>query len=186
MRKLILSLFILSFFVFKCNAQDDTFDTNTRTVLINSDEFVIKAKILNQKENIETIDDLKYYCYNNDRIIYNRGGINGNLLHGTYSVCNKEGLLIQQGEYNFGLKNGKWKSWNVSGELLKVESWQKGLLHGEQKFFSESGKLLETKLYKKGIEVKSNDNSFFQRIFKEKESEPVDSTKNEIESTKTK
>jgi len=168
-----------------CNGQDDTFDTNTRTVLINGDESVIKAKILNQKKNIEINDELKFYCYNNNRIIYNRGGINGNLLHGTYSVCNKEGLLIQQGQFNYGLKNGKWKSWNLSGELLKVESWENGLLHGEQKIFSESGELLETKNFKNGKEVNSNDKSIFQRIFKEKESEPVDSTKNEIESTET-
>lgn len=152
-------------------AQDYSEEYNTRTIVINYSDSIVKANISNTEEDFEIIDDLKYYWYNNDIIGYNRGGVNGKPLYGTYTVCNTHGVLLTQGEFKHGLKNGKWKFWYTSGELKVVENWKNGLQHDIQKYYSENGIIVKEIKYKNGVEVENEEASFVKSIFKKKDKE---------------
>ena len=161
-------------------AQGDL-NTNTRTVIITTNDQIIKAEILIHRHKIKIDTKLKYYWYNNRQIGFNRGGINGKALHGSYSVCDKDGLLIKQGEFEYGLKTGKWKVWYKSGELESEEIWKDGLLNGDVKRFSRTGELLSLQKIRKGKEIVPQE-SFLKKIFHKTES--CDSTQNISENNK--
>ncbi len=181
MKKILTILSILIASHYSSFSQKDTYNTNTRTIVITCADSVIKANILTQKEEIKFNDELKYFWYNNNKIGYNRGGINGKPLHGLYSVYSLEGLLLIQGNFENGLKIGKWKYWYVSGELKQTEPWDKGVLNGEKKLYSESGNIIETVYYKNGSEVFSEDKSFLSKIFNKEKTVEKDTIQNEPE-----
>ena len=152
-------------------AQDYSEEYNTRTIVINYSDSIVKANISNTEEDFEIIDEMKYYWYNNEIIGCNRGGVNGKPLHGTYTVCNTHGVLLTQGEFKHGLKNGKWKTWYTSGELKEVENWKNGLKHDVQKYYSERGDIVKEIKYKNGVEIENEETSFVKSIFKKKDKE---------------
>ena len=159
-------------------AQDYDSKYNTRTVLITTPDSVINAKILNSQKEFKINDELKYYWYADEKIGYNRGGINGSALHGTYTVFDSENKLMTQGEFKNGLKEGKWKRWYPNGELKSVENYKHGLKNDIQIYYNKNGDIEKEIMFKNGIEVEDNDKSFFKSIFTKKEKEqPVnDST----------
>ena len=171
MRKIYLILFLFTIARTLLFAQDYSEKYNTRTIVINYSDSIVKANISNTQEDFKIIDDLKYYWYNNDIIGYNRGGVNGKPLHGTYTVCSTEGMLLTTGEFKHGLKNGKWKTWYISGELKEVENWKNGLKHDIQKYYSESGDVVKEVKYKNGEETENEETSFIKSIFKKKDKE---------------
>lgn len=145
--------------------------TNTRTIVLNYPDSVIKVQILSTQEDIKILDNLKYYWYNNNTIGYNRGGINGTPLHGIYKACNKDGILLTKGEFKHGLKEGKWKTWYISGELKAVENYKNGLKDNVQTYFSENGEVFKEIKYKKGVVIAKKETSFLKSVFKKKEKE---------------
>ena len=180
---LILFLLVVSRVIF---AQDYSTEFNSRTIVLSYSDSIIKANILNTDEEYDIKDDLKYFWYNNDIIGFNRGGVNGNPLHGTYTVSNNEGLLLIQGEFKHGLKVGKWKIWYTSGELKSLESWKNGLKHEDQTYYSENGDVITVVKFKNGVEDDGEKTSFIKSVFskKEKEEKAVnDSTEINVEAS---
>ncbi|MCB2196752.1 MAG: hypothetical protein KQH79_12895 [Bacteroidetes bacterium] len=167
-------------------AQDYDSKYNTRTVLISAPDSIIKAKIRNTKTDFKIYDELKYYWFANDKIGYNRGGVNGNALHGTYTVYDAENRLMTQGEFRNGLKFGKWKTWYKNGELKSVENYKEGLKQDIQRYYNTNGEIEKEVEYKKGVKVDKNNDSFLKKLFKNKEQEKAvdDSTKTNKEVVK--
>jgi len=171
MKKIYLILFLFTITRTLLYAQDYSEKYNTRTIVINCSDSIVKANISNTQEDFKINDDLKYYWYNNDIIGCNRGGVNGKPLHGTYTVCNTHGVLLTQGEFKHGLKNGKWKTWYTSGELKEVGNWKDGLKHDIQRYYSETGDVVKEVKYKNGEEVENKKSSGIKSIFKKKDKE---------------
>ncbi|MFC2105013.1 toxin-antitoxin system YwqK family antitoxin [Bacteroidota bacterium] len=171
MKKYYLIIFLLVVTKVMLFAQDYDTKYNTRTVMINYPDSIIKAKILNTQQDFKIHDDLQYYWYNDDKIGFNRGGYIGKPLHGSYTVCNNEGVLLTQGEFENGLKEGKWKTWYVTGELKSAENFKSGLKHDLQSYYSENGELVKELKYKNGEEVENTEGPFLKSIFKKKDKE---------------
>ncbi|HAF28410.1 MAG TPA: hypothetical protein DCG75_05115 [Bacteroidales bacterium] len=186
MKKTYLIIFLIAITQSLLFAQDYSAKYNTRTIVLNYPDSVVKVKVLNTEEDFKIKDDLNYYWYNNNMIGYNKGGVNGKPLHGTYTVCNIEGALITQGEFLHGLKEGKWKSWYISGELKTIENYKNGLKDDIQCYYSESGEIVKETKYKNGVKLENKEGSFLKSIFNKKDKEEKvknDSTEinNEIE-----
>lgn len=178
---IIILLFVSNLMLF---AQDYSTKYNTRTIVLNYPDSVLKIQILNSQEDFKIQDHLKYYWYNDNTIGYNRGGINGTPLHGIYKACNKEGILLTKGEFRHGLKEGKWKIWYTSGELKAIENYKNGLKDNIQTYYSENGEIVKEVKYKKGVEIEKKETSFLKSLFKKKEKEEKmvnDSIQNEDE-----
>ncbi len=183
--KRIFLIIILLFSIQILFGQDYESKYNTRTVMINYPDSVIKAKILNTQKDFKVDDELIYYWYNDNKIGSNRGGFIGKPLHGTYIVCTNDGVLIKQGEFENGLKTGKWKTWYLSGELRSIETYKSGLKNDIHYYYSEEGEILKEIKFKNGKTVELKEGSFLNSIFKKKDKElSDDSIKTKIEEDK--
>lgn len=170
-------------------AQDYDSKYNTRTVLISTSDSVIKAKILNTKKDFKIDNELMYYWYSDDKMGSNRGGVNGNALHGTYTVYDSENRLMMQGEFRNGLKTGKWKRWYKTGELKSVEIYKEGRKHDIQRYYKPNGEIEKEVEYKKGEKVDAKNDSFLKNLFKNNdeeisENDTTDSHNKEVKKTK--
>lgn len=152
-------------------AQDYDSKYNTRTVIISTPDSVIKAKILNTKKDFKIDDELMYYWFSDDKMGSNRGGVNGNALHGTYTVYDSENRLMTRGEFRNGLKIGKWKRWYKNGELKSVENYSEGLKDDIQSYYNVNGEIVKEVDYKKGVKVDPKNDSFLKNLFKNKQQE---------------
>ena len=85
-----------------------------------------------------------YYWYMNDTILITQYGLNGKLLHGSFSVFYPNRNLKEQGNFKYGLKAGIWKSWQPDGRLQSIINYKNGLREG---IFEEYG---ENKLIRQG------------------------------------
>ena len=121
----------------------------TREVIINFDDSLVNANILLKTKKIKIDNTLLYYWYLSNRLGVNRGGFEGNLLHGNYSVFDKKRNLIRKGSYSNGLKNGEWKRWFENGNILEISEWKDGQLDGVTQVFDKDGKLINVRNYKK-------------------------------------
>ena len=175
--KRIYLIIILLFSIQVLFGQDYESKYNTRTVMINYPDSVIKAKILNTQKDFKIDDELIYYWYNDNKIGNNRGGFIGKPLHGIYTVCTNNGVLIKQGEFENGLKIGKWKTWYLSGELRSIEIYKNGLKNDIHYYYSEEGKTLKEIKFKNGEVVELEEGSFLNSIFKKKDK--TDKSKND-------
>lgn len=171
MRKIYLTLFLFTLTRTLLFAQDYSAKYDTRTIVLNYPDSVVKVNVLITEEDFEIKEDCKYYWYNNDIIACNRGGINGKPLHGAYIVCNIDGILLTQGEFKHGLKSGKWKTWYTSGELKKVENWKEGLKNDTQRYYAENGNLVKEEKYKKGDKIVKTGFSGLKSKFRKKDKE---------------
>lgn len=131
------------------NAQSSKVRVNTREVIINRADTIVKANILAGQEKKEITPDLVYSWYLKGTISCNLGGYSGKLLHGTYQeIINNK--LVAAGQFKEGLKIGQWKSWYNSGWLKEISNWQNGLLDGQHIIVSENGEILKSENYAKG------------------------------------
>lgn len=137
------------------NAQSSKVKVNTREVIINSADTIVKANILAGQEKNEITPDLVYFWYLKGTISFNLGGYSGKLLHGTYQEIVNNKLIIT-GQFKEGLKTGQWKSWYNSGRLKEISNWQNGLLDGPHIIVSENGEILKSENYAKGKLIKES------------------------------
>lgn len=114
-----------------------------------------------------------YYWYKSGQIHHSRGGYDGQMLDGPYSVSDIHHNLVEQGTFVKGRKTGVWKTWYPSqniksqryyfpnsdiqnitvydsaGAVIKKGTYKKGLFTGTV-LEERDGKLI-TNHYKKGI-----------------------------------
>jgi hypothetical protein len=150
------TLKIIAFVILICpllKAQSSKVKVNTREVIINRADTIIKANVLAGQEKKKITSDLVYFWYLKGTISCNLGGYSGKLLHGTYQeiVNNK---LITAGQFKEGLKTSQWKSWYNSGSLKEIYNWQNGSLDGQHIIVSEKGEILKSETFAKGKLIK--------------------------------
>jgi len=119
-------------------------------IVVTSKDSIQRIHIQTAAKDVSMENDVVYYWYANNRVNYNRGGYTGKLLHGLYSVFNKDGKLVILGQFKQGTKIGIWKFWD-KGILLRQEAWKKGKLHGKVFEYDPSGKIVKASPYKHGL-----------------------------------
>jgi antitoxin component YwqK of YwqJK toxin-antitoxin module len=122
-----------------------------RDVTISYKDSTVKTQVLLQSEDIKTFNNLIYYWYGQNRINTNMGGYSGSLLHGEYTVYDKDRNLITKGYFNQGLKVGNWKYWSSKGILKLSMDFSDGLPDGDYYLYDQNGFQIEKKKYKSGI-----------------------------------
>jgi hypothetical protein len=157
---MIISLFIL--LPLKLSMAQKSIGTDTRLIVINHPDSTVHARILIARPDIKIDNSKLYFWYAPDCIYANRGGFSGYLLHGDYSVYNKNNRMIAQGAFFRGLKTGIWKRWYANGNLAELIVWEYGLLHGSSYFYNPDGSVIRSDKYKSGKLI-------------QKQSTPVDS-----------
>ena len=160
----------------RTEAQSVDWQPQVRDIMISYKDSVVKAHILLQSENVETLNSLTYYWYSQNGINTNMGGYSGDLLHGEYQVYNNNKKLIVQGFFDHGLKNGTWKYWNSKGLLKLSMEYKNGLLDGEFYVYDTNGVQIEKRKYKAG--KLQQESAGKMKIWKEdnkKQKQPVDS-----------
>jgi len=122
----------------------------TRPVIISFEDSIIYINIITQQIKITPKSELWYYWYFSDQVNANKGGYHGNMLHGTYTVFDKEKHMITQGQFNKGLKNGLWRSWYPDGNKKNTVFWKDGLLDGKAVYFNPDGTVYMSIEYRYG------------------------------------
>mgnify|MGYP006293377589 CR=1 FL=1 len=137
----LLPLVLIVFVIMGCTTLPTTYITqsNTREVIITSEDSTIKAGILIDEPSGNLKNDVPYFWYYADSINNNYGGYTGNLLHGEYLVLDKANNLLIKGQLHEGLKEGEWKYWERNGKLLKTENWKEGKLNGPIIHYDDAG-----------------------------------------------
>ncbi len=147
-----------------------------RDITIKTDSSYIYTQTLVKVVKIETVNNLRYYWYSNEKISSNTGGFAGSLLNGTYKVMSSDNRLIEQGLFVNGLKDGVWKYWYGNGNLKRIEVWKKGIQKPSPVEYDIEGNLLSTKEAERNAEknISEQDSSatkkpWYKRIFKKKQ-----------------
>jgi antitoxin component YwqK of YwqJK toxin-antitoxin module len=128
------------------NAQNNI--TGLSTVVINQDEFTVKAGVLNDKVKINLCNVKSYKWYQAQKIMETKGGFSGKLLHGEYKEYYLNDQLKEKGFYKYGLKNKEWKYWYADGKLRETITWKKGLRQGKYQLYNDYGQLVATGKFK--------------------------------------
>ena len=151
-------LLILIISLSNLQGQKFEFDLNfdIREVYISIGDTMIQANIYIGDDKIKIENSHKYYWYKKDMILTTRGGYNGNILHGEYTVYYPDKNLKEKGQFDKGLKHGEWKEWYDNGELKTYYTWKNGVLNGKYAFYNTQDELVEEGTYKKGELVLPN------------------------------
>ncbi|ABG60430.1 conserved hypothetical protein [Cytophaga hutchinsonii ATCC 33406] len=114
---------------------------NTNRVYVQYTDSTVEAFCYRGDKNIKTQDNLFYYWYAAQQIKHTRGGYEGKILHGTYTMFYYNKDLLAKGNFKYGLKHGEWKSWHQGGEIKSKEKWRKGVLVGKAYYYSNKGRI---------------------------------------------
>lgn len=147
-----------------------------RDITIKTDNSYIYTQTLVKVVKIETVNNLRYYWYSNEKISSNLGGFSGFLLNGNYRVMSSDNRLVEQGLFVNGLKDGTWKYWHNNGNLKRIELWKKGIQKSSPVEYDIEGNLLNTKEAEPNVEknFSEQDSSaikkpWYKRVFKKKQ-----------------
>jgi antitoxin component YwqK of YwqJK toxin-antitoxin module len=176
-KKILLIIILLGGFIFIFNSckvyTPDRYPLISSCLLIQGDSSVRFSYFTSKKLKIEPKLSREYYYFNNKRLLYSSGSVNGRLLQGEYKVTDSIGHILTSGLFKTGLKSGTWlnfysdgkprtclhyrngkpegtfTSYDQNGKLLKTGNYKNGLLHGKVFEFAEDG--VTCKKYKNGI-----------------------------------
>ena len=123
----------------------------TREVLLDYKDSVEIFNVSTVSDEVEVDDELMYFWYYEDKIHKNRGGYQGVLLSGNYSLLDKNESLVVNGKYLDGVKDGVWKYWHENGEIKETQEWKKGLRIGSTIVYNEDGKKIKEYNFKGGV-----------------------------------
>ena len=149
--KLLKSIILLLLFPSLLFAQKSIEQEDVMNIVIPRDDSTINVGILVKSKTVKIKNNLDYYWYKSNKLYKNRGGFDGNLLHGKYNVYNSDGELMRSGEFKKGLMSGYWKTWYNNGELESVTKWKNGKLNGRSDYYSVKGELTKSFNYKNDI-----------------------------------
>jgi antitoxin component YwqK of YwqJK toxin-antitoxin module len=173
-----------------CFGQKKPEQTNTNTIVINNESSIIKFQTSQAKLETNPINGLIYYWTKSNEIHTTKGGYDGALLNGAYSISYLSKQLKEKGTFDKGLKSGEWKSWYENGEIDVISNYKKGVLHGEYKKYNEKGEVTLEAEYKNGLlngETKCYSNGKLLKTTAYKNGEEVvPEKKTEGDSTKSK
>ncbi|MBY0426787.1 MAG: hypothetical protein K2Q22_14220 [Cytophagales bacterium] len=152
----------------------------------------VYAHVMEYDAKVHPDESKFYYWFKAGQIKKSRGGFDGRLLHGQYTVFLFNKNLKEKGNFAKGLKSGQWLTWHPNGELKVSANWSRGYLTGKYATWDANGKLLskgfylkdkkngkwafyqpdgtvEFKKYKKDVEVKKvKSTPIWSNIFKKK------------------
>lgn len=103
-----------------------------------------------EKGKIATKENIDYWWYSGSQVNKAQGAVGGKLLHGEYSLYNRNKMLLERGVYFKGQKTGSWRQWYKEGSLKRKEEWKNGELKGSFLEFYPDGKLKKEGFYKRG------------------------------------
>jgi len=172
----IFSILVLSLFFISSTNAGSKKDKEIHTININNKENTIKADVSSTKGKVVAVDSLTYYWHAYNKIMETKGGFDGKLLNGNYTVFYINNNLKEKGKFKNGLKNGKWILWYDSGKIQEISCWKNGIKEGAYQSYDmtgqqvldanfksdklegimisyQSGKILSRKAYKAGIEI---------------------------------
>jgi antitoxin component YwqK of YwqJK toxin-antitoxin module len=152
----IILLFLILSFGFTTVAQDRDEIEESRSVVINLDDYNEVIKIAEPEQNFETADNYIYFWYRKHVVHQTRGSFSGDLLNGDYISYYNDNALRSKGVFYWGLKDGVWQYWRKNATLERMETWKKGLLHGNYILYNEMSHDSLNVNYKKGFVVVNN------------------------------
>lgn len=120
------------------NIKDFTIATTNR-VYVQYTDSTVEAFCYRGEKKIKTRDNLLYYWYAAQQIKHTRGGYEGKILHGPYTMFYYNKDLLAKGNFKYGLKQGEWKTWHQGGEVKSKERWKKGILIGKAYYYNRKG-----------------------------------------------
>jgi len=116
---------------------------------INYPDSTVSAEIYHKDKVVKPRINRYYIWYRANDIKTTRGGYDGKLIHGDYTVFYHDKSLKEKGKVRKGQKKGRWIRWYANGEIYEIMHWKKGQQHGVFEVFNEKGELvLKGKNYK--------------------------------------
>lgn len=120
----------------------------TREIIVTKNDSVFRSSILVNDPDIKPLN-LMYFWYYDSDIKSNVGGYGGDLLHGEYTVYDKNNNMAVKGSFSNGVKNGLWKYWFSNGNIKMELNWSSGNLDGVCLYYNSSGTINKSEKYKK-------------------------------------
>ena len=134
--------FLLPLFAFSQTTVDKQ---SVFTITINNKDNTTKVQVMAERHIFKPDENLTYFWYASDKIIETKGGGEGKLLHGTYTIFYLNKQLKEKGNFDKGLKDRKWMSWYPDGKVMEISNWKQGIKHGKYELYNELGqKVVET------------------------------------------
>ncbi|HRO44815.1 MAG TPA: hypothetical protein PLE34_03095 [Agriterribacter sp.] len=93
----------------------------------------------------------EYYWFKSDNILISKGGFDGRILHGSYTVFYPNQNLNEKGNFYHGMKDGVWQTWYPNGTIKSTQTWSKGQKEGNYTFFDMQGKKVKQYTYKRDL-----------------------------------
>lgn len=118
-------------------------------VTVNYEDNTVKTQMLSQNKDIKVNNDRIYMWYGSQKIMETKGGYEGKLIHGKYTVFYLNNQLKEQGQIKYGLKNKEWKYWYPDGKLREVITWKDGFKNGAYAIYNDYGQLMAKGKFKK-------------------------------------
>lgn len=118
-------------------------------ITVNHEDYTVKTQMLSQNKDITVNNDMTYMWYGSQKITETKGGYEGKLIHGKYTVFYLNNQLKEQGQIKYGLKNKEWKYWYPDGKLREVITWKNGVKNGSYSIYNDYGQLMAKGKFKK-------------------------------------
>ncbi|MFI5204277.1 MAG: toxin-antitoxin system YwqK family antitoxin [Flavobacteriales bacterium] len=132
------------------SAQD--FKIPKQRIPIINHGFRTLVQVYDGEKTVKRPDNERMYFWLKAKEVHaTKGGYEGDLLHGDYTVFYPSESLKEKGRFEMGLKTGTWKEWYDNGQLKEISRWKNGQLSGEVKQFDDSGKLVTRNQYNRGF-----------------------------------
>lgn len=116
-------------------------EKNSNRKVISDDDFNYTF-FVSTKDRSDFKNKKEYFWFKSGKIHSSQGGVNGQLLHGSYTKSYIQNGIAEQGEFHYGLKDDTWKLWYENGKLKEVKSWTRGIASGSYKSFDDKGNLV--------------------------------------------
>lgn len=119
-------------------------------IYVQYNDSIVETYYYKGDKEIKAKEDVVYYWYAARDIKHTRGGYEGKILHGKYTMFYANKDLHTKGTFNYGVKIGKWEYWYAGGEIKCREQWKNGLLDGIVIKYTNRGLVSTKKTYRKG------------------------------------
>jgi hypothetical protein len=111
----------------------------TFTHYINEPEQSIKVSVMATKVEITPKEELTYFWFSSNKVLFTKGGFDGYLLHGIFSSFYANKNLKEKGCYKNGLREGKWMAWFENGQIREILNYHNGKKTGRYELYNELG-----------------------------------------------
>ncbi len=148
-----LSFFVICSIHFDCIAQSSANlgSTALHRIFFEKLDTIYKFYVLKPEAGYTLSNDLTYSWFTPDTILQTRGGYDGYVLNGAYSVFYPNKNLKEEGNFVYGLKAGEWKNWYPDGILKSVFIWKNGKRQGKFVIYSEKAVIIQSGSYKNDL-----------------------------------